>query len=728
MRKGSGVFLVALGLAASAVAYPLTMEQRERLKSGIPRTFLKLEAQRPVHIVTLGDSVTWHFTRDDQSGNWLHSYAGYFGEQLARQFFYTGGVRALNPETSFPAKLKDHEGREIYLENLAVPGRCALDALQRISTDAFLGDPDLVTVSFGINDSTRGHSMDYYRRSIQAVVDACRERGVDLVVLGPSITRASPGPTGWGLERPYALVAREVAARNEVPFVDIGMILSRLGGGVPAGAEPEAALLTVAERLSRIFEFDPPPDIPDVLHPNTAAHQVMGRGIFDVLLNGPVVDETYSLSGSGHLEGNDQVKMRLTLRNLTDQPKNGYLAALSMGRSLTPAEPYRAFSIRAGGREEIEFIYERAASERSAGGRTPFEINDPFLRMSYLVVDEASSRLLDVVTRPEPVAVAWTTQSFRSLGDSLRLEWNFVNGSSDPIRGRYRVGMGENASGWVAFDLEAVGVKKFEATFPFKPPPGAARFKAPVFVDVEVDGRAVTFPRELEASRDLALRQGVALARHSDYGATEIGQAGGAAELDAGESGIVLRIDADEDYLYVIFDLEDLPLAATKDDISLQAEISLDARPVEKVGTFGFVDRLRIFTGAEDGPGRVQRPALGAFGEGYDMILPEEGFSAVLSTRGAGGRRLVAGIPFSYLFRYDRQLGSPDAVMGLNVNVFVSETDPETGNAAFPADRRFVLTLPQGGAEQALYFRDPRGFATLRLVPGPVSTWSASLY
>ncbi|MCB1088718.1 MAG: hypothetical protein KDM63_16895, partial [Verrucomicrobiae bacterium] len=114
MRKYLGISLILLGGlwsgAMAAEPYPLTLAQREHLRQYLPRTFSKLDGQRQVHIVALGDSVTWMYTRDENNGNWLLSYLGHFGNRLAREFFYTGGVRALNPEKDKPAKLKEHLG------------------------------------------------------------------------------------------------------------------------------------------------------------------------------------------------------------------------------------------------------------------------------------------------------------------------------------------------------------------------------------------------------------------------------------------------------------------------------------------------------------------------------------------------------------------------------------------------------------------------------------------
>ena len=247
MRNLSGTVAVAVGMAwlsggvlfpETAAAFPLTPEQQERLNTYIPRTFGKLKTQQPVHIVSLGDSVTMMFTPDENNSNSLLSYQAKFAELLAREFFYPGGVRVLNPAKKHPGKLFEHMGAEIFLENLADGGTSAIDVLQPLSGHAFLHNPDLVIVNYGINDASRGLSLDVFRRSLQAVADACKKNQTDLIIMGCSIVKISPGPTSWGITRAYTTVAREVATANDVLFMDLGRAIARTGGGAPARAEP----------------------------------------------------------------------------------------------------------------------------------------------------------------------------------------------------------------------------------------------------------------------------------------------------------------------------------------------------------------------------------------------------------------------------------------------------------------------------------------------------------
>ena len=166
------LFAIAVGEVA---AYPLTLEQRERLKQYLPRSFPMLEGREPVHVVALGDDVMGGFTPLPtawESNNPLFSYPGVFLGKVAREFFYPGGVRLLNPPQGGTAKLTDYLGDEITFENLTIIDGTALDGLRRAHTDAFLHNPDLVLVQFGIYDAFG------FTTSAGVNLSATRNRGV----------------------------------------------------------------------------------------------------------------------------------------------------------------------------------------------------------------------------------------------------------------------------------------------------------------------------------------------------------------------------------------------------------------------------------------------------------------------------------------------------------------------------------------------------------------------
>lgn len=222
--------------APEAGAYPLTLEQRERLKQYLPRTFPKLEDRAPIHVVALGDDVMGGYTPLPsawESNNPLYSYCGSFLTHLAREFFYPGGVRLLNPPQGGSAKLSEYLGDEIALENLTNIDGTVFDGLRRVHTDALLHDPDLVLVQYGIYDAFTFLSIDTYKRALQEIVETVRTARSDLILFSPPMVNYGGGAMEWGIERPYATAAREVAEANGVLYIDLGRHLSRFGASAP---------------------------------------------------------------------------------------------------------------------------------------------------------------------------------------------------------------------------------------------------------------------------------------------------------------------------------------------------------------------------------------------------------------------------------------------------------------------------------------------------------------
>jgi len=121
----------------------------------------KLEANRKVTIVALGDSITeltWH-TRGRL--NWC----GYLQEAL---FEKRGRNRC-------------------WVVNSGRCGDTATGALERLDDDVFRFDPDLVIVSFGMNDACGTVTREKFREALAAIVDRIRETaGADVLLRTPN--------------------------------------------------------------------------------------------------------------------------------------------------------------------------------------------------------------------------------------------------------------------------------------------------------------------------------------------------------------------------------------------------------------------------------------------------------------------------------------------------------------------------------------------------------------
>ncbi len=711
-------------LATSAPAYPLTDAQKTRLGKLIPRTFAKLQDQEPVHIVTLGDSVTQMFTPDPKTKhNYLNAYHAKFAELLCREFFYPGGVRILNPQKNKPAKADGYLGNEIIIENLALGGRTSIDVIQRITTDAFLNDPDLMIIQYGINDTLRGLSYDVYRRSIQFCIDECRRRGVDVILMAPTMIRISDGPLKLGAARGYALVARELALKNNVFFMDAGQVISHTSGvGEEGEMEPKEAIAVVAGKIEEKFKF--PGVASETLHPNSQAHLEVGTALYDQLFNGEP-PAPFRAQAQVLFDSPDTVEAQLTIKNGTKEPMDGYLGAMSVRRTLEPTEDsaFQAFHIEPGKSGTFSFVYHRKQESPGKDVETRLASLDPGdarVPVSFLVADANGSRVLDLAPFLEPVGVTWKEGQRVGVKDGVRLDWRFVNSEKQAVDGSYEIKMGgRKASG--KFALPSGSQKDFFAEFPISEKEDVFRFKETVQLTVTVGGRSFVFFREVEATQDLYLGEKVALAHDIDYTA-------GARSLKtvpAGEEAVYLRADADKDDLYLTLELNGIQLLKIPSGVSMVAEVALDGRPQKESRQFGFVDYLRISYGSEDGAGAVAKPRVAVFGNGYDRLIDPAGIRNVMKTEGDSSRKIEIRVPRIYLYRHEWKLGEPGQTLGLDVGVSLAAVGEDPNRPTnFPADRRWVL------ANSDLYYRDARSLITLHLKKrgDAVPTWSVRLY
>ncbi|MDC0311808.1 SGNH/GDSL hydrolase family protein [bacterium] len=721
----------------SANAFPRTPQQSARLKKYIPRTAAKLEAKSPVYVVTMGDSVTWGnsvLPNDSKNhGNSHIGYPGIFLNKLAKEFFYPGGVRLVNPPAKIPQKPTPYLGDEILFENLAKPGRCMIDGIQNMTTEVFVHDPDLITINYGINDALRKVPLDQYRRALQYLIDAAKSRQADVIVLGPNIVRmGGKGAINWGLTRPYTMTARDVADANGVLFIDLGQSLSRWGGSQELDVEPDEAMKIVNTRLERIMDWGPKMLTLEELHPNHKANEYMGLAMFDELMNLPEASD-YTIKGNAEFVNERQVKVTLSLRNQSNELRVGTLGALAWEGRLDPEFTETEFILPAGKNKLIDFIYNRHVVGKHPDGSVfygPWSVNDTEMRLSYVLSDGKRTEILEPRgVKLSPITVAWRSRFVEQVSDTLRIEWNLLNGTQKAVSGKYRVGMGDEIAPAIPFSLPPLGDKKFEAKFPFRPPAGAARFQKGLFVEVEVDGKKIRFDREVEASKDLVIGEKVALSPHGQYA---MGNPSAGAQSLNGQPGVTIRADADADALFIVAELEGLNLQDLGDQAAVMAEVYVDARPQSEVRTFGFVEAVRIGALYRGGPGITHPIQLGSFGNGYNMILDARGITSTMKTVNADTRRLEIRIPRSYLFRHEWQAGSPDSILGLQTVILLGRLNPKTGAVEYPRESQFVLTAPEmnlDGAHLAgLYYKNALSLQTLRLSRTPVKTWSVRIF
>lgn len=729
----SGLFVLLF--AANVSAYPLTLEQRQRLKQYMPRSFAKLEGREPVHVVALGDDIMGGYTPLPsawESNNPLYSYPGVFLAQLAREFFYPGSVRLLNPAPEGTAKLTDYLGDEISLENLTTIDGTVFDGLRRVSTDAFLHDPDLVLIQYGVYDAFGYLSIDAYKRALQEIVDAAKGARADIILFGPSLVNYGGGAMEWGVDRPYATAAREIAAANGVLFIDLGLHLSSYGGGVDPDTHPAAAMEIVGDRLSRVFNFGPDLTVRERVHPAQKVHQLLGEAAFDDLKNGPPLSHFTTTAVATH-EAGGIVRISVVLRNQSSETRNGSIGALAVGGAMLPTEAAQRFIVTGGSATQVNFRYQRPVVGKSRDGSDlyfPMEPSDELVRFSFFIEDSVRSEVVDVPVRVGPVAAIWKSRSFVNVSDKMEVEWDLVNGTDKPVNGTFQVGMADRVGQPTGFSIPPLGTKSVFSIFDFESPEGIFLFQQDLWIQLDVGGKVMRFSREMEASRDLVLGQEVQLKAWKDY--ANHGPAAGEEPAQKRSPEIAtVRFDADENALFVVAKLEGIRIPDLGGQAALQAKLYLDGRPLDEVRSFGAVEPVTVYTGGDDGPGFTPALELGSFGRGYNMILSPKGITSVLKTDPSGARLLEIRVPQTYFHRHDWALDSVDSLLGVRLELTVADPDADAA-APFPAANRYESNSAtfayEGRIVQGFHENDARSLMTLRLSRQPVNSWSVLVY
>ncbi|TXT33703.1 MAG: G-D-S-L family lipolytic protein [Planctomycetota bacterium] len=137
--------------------------------------------EKPVTIVCLGDSVT---------GVYYHEIA----------------IKLAIPKAN------------VTVINAGISGNTTQNGLDRLDRDVLSKKPDLVTVSFGLNDMTR-IPEEQFRKNLETIVARCREAKADVVLCTPNAVINTGGRPTEKLER-YCEVIRATARDLKLAVCD----------------------------------------------------------------------------------------------------------------------------------------------------------------------------------------------------------------------------------------------------------------------------------------------------------------------------------------------------------------------------------------------------------------------------------------------------------------------------------------------------------------------------
>lgn len=139
------------------------------------------------------------------------------GDSVTGVYYHTGGRRAypemleLGLRTLFPKA-------NISVINAGISGHTTKEGLARLERDVLGHEPDLVTISFGLNDLTRLTPQEF-RTNLESLVSRSQERGCLVVLCTPNAVIDTQGrPIGKLVE--YCDIIRDVGRKMSVAVCD----------------------------------------------------------------------------------------------------------------------------------------------------------------------------------------------------------------------------------------------------------------------------------------------------------------------------------------------------------------------------------------------------------------------------------------------------------------------------------------------------------------------------
>lgn len=707
--------LISAILAPVASAYPLTEAQEQRIRVFLPKAFEKLKRREPVHVAIVGDGVSQMTTFDENRGNILQSMHGHFLRGLEAEFYYTGGVHLINPIGENPEKLNEHIGPEITVQHFTQPDAGAMSALQMLTTQVFLNQPDIVILSFGQKDLRADVVVDTYRRALESAIRICQDHGAEPIIVGPTPVRDPLEAYGWGSVRLYSQAAQQAATAAGVAFLDPAAALLDTAG-VPADGTPEERVRIVSEGLaSRFYQYGSERAQPEAIFINTAAHERAGHGLVGQFLNGPAPailtgGAEATLSGAADME----VSVRLT-NTSNEIVANGILTALNVGRAWQPVEPYHEFRIDPGASGEFKIPYRRRVASQIGGPEAffPSRVNERALDCSFLISDADRTRILDLSAAIVPIAATWDLSGLENQAPIFPLKFNLYNPGDGETSGAYHLTYA-NQQARGTFRLGSREGRDFEAKC--RLPTDRIRSKDKAVLVLEIGDQKLSFEREVEVTRNLCLVKPVPLVRAADYGAGDAPKAGG-------NESVAMTVDANPAGLTVSFDIEGIGFEEAERRDSMVLELAVDARAIDECRSFGFVAPLRITAGPAAGAGETWSIAPAAFGDGYAKLLSPAGVASELTSQDGGKiHRFVVKIPRIYLYQNEWDLASGSGRIGIGAKLQFLRVDAGSGEFNYPAEARWVT------AESALLPNDAAWLTTLEMRSVEPEAWSVRIY
>jgi lysophospholipase L1-like esterase len=105
--------------------------------------------------------------------------------------------------------------------NAGVSGNTAADGLARLQSDVLSNSPDLVLVSFGLNDMKNKLSHEQFRQDLSGVISGIRGSGAQVVLLTTTQLQRGASLVAKMTPEPFNAIIHQTARQEDLPLIDI---------------------------------------------------------------------------------------------------------------------------------------------------------------------------------------------------------------------------------------------------------------------------------------------------------------------------------------------------------------------------------------------------------------------------------------------------------------------------------------------------------------------------
>ena len=644
--------------------------------------------------MVVGDDIANMAGQGAVNGNQLLAWPVLLVNELAQEFYYTGGVRLIRPNPGQPERALEAFGPEITVRVLTDTGGTMAKAMSLLATFASEAPPDLVIVGFGANDALAGTDLMDFAKNLHRVIETIRSRGADLWLAGPMLLNGDKPETGMAATRALAGIVRDEAAEAGAAFSDLGNV-NTIIHFEPELPEPGKIMESVTQQYQQFFEWEG--GVKDNIHPLPLLHSRLATQAYKDVTGGAKEMPWKVVVTAAAFTSGSLCTVSGTVENTTQEELKLVLAPLSLPRWSAKEEPFELV-LKPGGKKALLLTYQRTPSPR-APWFPAFAGHEPFMRLPLLVAAKGATRIEELRAEIQPLAVMWKLDTLFNQEDRFTVDNVVLNTSGADLRGVAWTAdwNGQKKSGTV--DIAKGASATLGLNFDLPKAAGPRRIAAPLVLILSVNGVTLQSERGVEINRNIGLKQELPL--------TLMGQ---------GKGSVAMTMAANATSLMFAFDVSGRPLEAAPDGSGISAELHLDARSYGKRLMIGSTEGIRVSAKSSDGDAKVSSIPPWSFGTGYGMKFDETGVEAKLSTN-LGASTLTVSLPRSYLYLHEWALNNGNSQMAVNAIVRLS-----SAQGGISPDRTWSLTFNGKHAD------DVEGLAVLELTDQPTTRWTVVVW